>query len=187
MALHIVQFRGLGDLWVVQVLNQYWRLVLYLWEIMWILAVILNIVGKRAHIQILMCHPLVILCSFSCHILYFAQRAWNSAIAIVVAIYTWLPTPLSVLSGIVWTLDWACIVLQRALLPRLPQVSLSNLRCCSSSFRDILFVYYGALFLEFQLFIVHFQTFGRLTNRVEFHLALLNVSKVIVHWLLSFD
>lgn len=147
MALHIVQFRGLGDLWVVQVLNQYWRLVLYLWEIMWILAVILNIVGKRAHIQILMCHPLVILCSFSCHILYFAQRAWNSAIAIVVAIYTWLPTPLSVLSGIVWTLDWACIVLQRALLPRLPQVSLSNLRCCSSSFRDILFVYYGALFL----------------------------------------
>jgi len=152
MALHIVQFRGLRDLWVVQVLNQYWRLVLYLREIMWILAVISKtssgyIVGKRAHIQILMCHPLVILCSFSCHILYFAQRAWNSTIAIVVAIYTWLPTPLSVLPGIIWTLDWACIVLQRALLPRLPQVSLSNLRCCSSSFRDILFVYYGTLFL----------------------------------------
>ena len=86
MALHIVQFRGLRDLWVVQVLNQYWGLVLYLREIMWILAVILNIVGKRAHIQILMCHPLVILCSFSCHFLYFAQRAWNSTIAIFVAI-----------------------------------------------------------------------------------------------------
>ena len=137
----------------------------------------LDVVCQRAGVQIL--RRSVFSLSFGC----FRSNVCHLT-ALDVSIHNRLLSQLRILSRVVWAFDRACIILQGALLPCLSEVSLGNRRCSSWSSSDLFLVHYRRLFLLFQLLSFQFLTF-RLAYRIEFHLILLYVSKVVVQWLLS--
>ena len=137
----------------------------------------LDVIRQRAGVQILR-HSVISL-SFG----YFGSNVCRLT-ALDVPIHSRLFPQLRVLSRVVRAFDRARVILQGALLPRLPEISLGDRRCSSWSSPNLLLVHHRRLFLLLQLLSFQFLAL-QLAYRIEFHLILLYASKVIIHWLFS--